>query len=134
MLIVTCDEDGSGPALLDIPWQQTEIPYQATILPECFFAVDAQGAARPTVALLGGYDGTAEELCFLDDAAALACGRSLRGRHPRGVTASHRAATSDLRHCRDEHVHASRPARPPGREQEGVARGGRAPGGSCRAR
>jgi alpha-beta hydrolase superfamily lysophospholipase len=64
----------AGAALLDTPPQILAIPYQDTTLPGYFFPVDATGRPRPTVILLGGYDGTAEELYFLNGAAALARG------------------------------------------------------------
>ncbi len=64
----------AGAALLDTPPEAVKIPYEGTVLPGYFFAVDTSGLSRPTVVLLGGYDGTAEELYFLNGAAALARG------------------------------------------------------------
>lgn len=64
----------AGAALLAVPPETIAIPYEDTSLPGYFFTVDASGAARPTVVLLGGYDGTSEELYFLNGAAALARG------------------------------------------------------------
>jgi pimeloyl-ACP methyl ester carboxylesterase len=63
-----------GAALLASPPEILEIPYQDTTLPGYFFRVDDDPKPRPTVILLGGYDGTAEELYFLNGAAALARG------------------------------------------------------------
>ena len=64
----------AGAALLATPPATVGIPYQDTTLPGYVFTVDASGEPRPTVVLLGGYDGTAEELYFLNGAAALARG------------------------------------------------------------
>jgi len=64
----------AGAALLAVPPDVVAIPYEDTTLPGYFFSVDASDEARPTVLLLGGYDGTAEELYFLNGAAALARG------------------------------------------------------------
>ncbi len=64
----------AGAALLPTPPEVLRIPYGDTTLPGYFFAVDDSGRARPTVVLLGGYDGTCEELYFLNGAAALARG------------------------------------------------------------
>lgn len=64
----------AGAELLATPPEILEIPYENTTLPGYFFAVDSSGAPRPTVLLLGGYDGTVEELYFLNGAAALARG------------------------------------------------------------
>lgn len=63
-----------GAALLDRPPEVLAIPYEGTTLPGYHFAVDAGQQRRPTVVLLGGYDGTAEELFFLNGRAALARG------------------------------------------------------------
>lgn len=63
-----------GAALLTTPPQQVEIPYLGTTLPGYLFRVDDAQVARPLVILLGGYDSTAEELYFLNGAAALARG------------------------------------------------------------
>ncbi len=64
----------AGAALLDSPPEILAIPYEGTELPGYFFAVDGSARPRPTVVLLGGYDGTCEELYFLNGAAALARG------------------------------------------------------------
>jgi pimeloyl-ACP methyl ester carboxylesterase len=50
------------------------IPYGGTTLPGYHFRVDADERSRPTVVLVGGYDGTSEELYFLNGCAALARG------------------------------------------------------------
>ena len=61
----------AGAALLDIPPQTVEIPYEATTLPGYFFRAAADDALRPTLILVNGYDGTAEELYFTNGVAAL---------------------------------------------------------------
>jgi alpha-beta hydrolase superfamily lysophospholipase len=61
-----------GAALLPAPPQIISIPYEATTLPGYFYS--AGPGPRPAVILVGGYDGTAEELYFLNGAAALARG------------------------------------------------------------
>jgi pimeloyl-ACP methyl ester carboxylesterase len=63
-----------GAALLASPPEILEIPYEDTTLPGYYFRVDDDPRPRPTIILLGGYDGTAEELYFLNGAAALARG------------------------------------------------------------
>jgi pimeloyl-ACP methyl ester carboxylesterase len=63
-----------GVALLATPPEILAIPYEDTTLPGYFFRVDDDAKPRPTVILLGGYDGTAEELYFFNGAAALARG------------------------------------------------------------
>jgi alpha-beta hydrolase superfamily lysophospholipase len=63
-----------GAALLAVPPEILEIPYAGTTLPGYFFRAAADPAPRPAVILTGGYDGTAEELYFLNGAAALARG------------------------------------------------------------
>lgn len=63
-----------GAALLTIPPDVIEIPFEDTALPGYFFRCDTCTSKRPTVILTGGYDGTAEELFFLTGAAALARG------------------------------------------------------------
>ena len=60
-----------GAALLDLPPDIVEIPYEGTTLPGYFFRCSEDDAPRPTVVLVGGYDGTVEELYFLNGAAAL---------------------------------------------------------------
>src|SRR5580698_2109267 len=64
----------SGAALLAQPPEILAIPYEHTALPGYFFLAEPAGPPRPTVILTGGYDGTAEELYFLNGAAALARG------------------------------------------------------------
>jgi hypothetical protein len=61
----------AGAALLDLPPEIVAIPYEDTTLPGYFFRASADGAARPTLILTNGYDGTAEELYFANGAAAL---------------------------------------------------------------
>jgi len=63
-----------GAELLPVPPQIVAIPYQDTTLPGYFFLAEADERPRATVILTGGYDGTAEELYFLNGAAALARG------------------------------------------------------------
>jgi pimeloyl-ACP methyl ester carboxylesterase len=63
-----------GAALLASPPEIVRIPYQDTTLPGYFFRVDDEPKPRPTAILVGGYDGTAEELYFFNGAAALARG------------------------------------------------------------
>jgi pimeloyl-ACP methyl ester carboxylesterase len=60
-----------GAALLPVPPEIVRILYEGSSLPGYFFRVAADGAARPTVILTNGYDGTAEELYFANGAAAL---------------------------------------------------------------
>jgi alpha-beta hydrolase superfamily lysophospholipase len=62
-----------GAALLDQPPDIAEIAFEHTTLPGYFFRAPGDGVAA-TLILLGGYDGTAEELYFLNGAAALARG------------------------------------------------------------
>jgi alpha-beta hydrolase superfamily lysophospholipase len=60
-------------ALMEIPGQRIEIPFEgATLLG--YFLRSGAGGRRATVVLTGGYDGTAEELYFANGAAALARG------------------------------------------------------------
>ncbi|GGF18076.1 alpha/beta hydrolase family protein [Subtercola lobariae] len=61
----------AGAALLDIPPQIVEIPYENGSLPGYFFRAAQDAALRPTLILVNGYDGTAEELYFTNGAAAL---------------------------------------------------------------
>jgi len=63
-----------GAAFLASPPELLEIPYEGTTLPGYFFRVNGDPRPRPTLILNGGYDGTAEELYFLNGAAALARG------------------------------------------------------------
>ena len=60
-----------GAALLDLPPDVVEIPYEDTTLPGYFFRAAADGAARRTIILTNGYDGTVEELYFANAVAAL---------------------------------------------------------------
>lgn len=63
-----------GAALLPCPPEILAIPYDGTTLPGYFFRAGPEPRPRAMVVLLGGYDGTAEELYFLNGAAALARG------------------------------------------------------------
>jgi pimeloyl-ACP methyl ester carboxylesterase len=63
-----------GAALLDIPPQLVEIPYEGTTLPGYYFQAADGDELGPTLILVNGYDGTAEELYFANGAAALARG------------------------------------------------------------
>jgi alpha-beta hydrolase superfamily lysophospholipase len=63
-----------GSALLASPPEILQIPFEDTTLPGYFFRSAGDSAPRATVILLGGYDGTAEELYFYNGAAALARG------------------------------------------------------------
>ena len=60
-----------GAALLALPPEIVEIPYEGTTLPGYFFRAADDGAPRPTLILTDGYDGSAEELYFSGGAAAL---------------------------------------------------------------
>jgi pimeloyl-ACP methyl ester carboxylesterase len=61
-----------GAALLTVPPELVQIPYEDTSLPGYYFrAPGGDGAPRATVILTNGYDGTAEELYFANGAAAL---------------------------------------------------------------
>jgi alpha-beta hydrolase superfamily lysophospholipase len=62
-----------GAALLADPPEVLSIPFGHTTLPGYFFRAAGEGR-RATLILLGGYDGTAEELWFLNGAAAVARG------------------------------------------------------------
>jgi pimeloyl-ACP methyl ester carboxylesterase len=63
-----------GAALLGVPPEIVQIPYEDTTLPGYFFRAGEGQRPRATVILTGGYDGTAEELYFFNGAAALARG------------------------------------------------------------
>ena len=63
-----------GAELLDVPGEVIEIPFEHTTLPGYFFAAPGRSGPGPLVILVGGYDGTAEELYFLSGAAASARG------------------------------------------------------------
>jgi alpha-beta hydrolase superfamily lysophospholipase len=56
------------------PPEVIAIPFEGSSLPGYFFRAGDDGAPRATIVLLGGYDGTAEELYFFTGAAALARG------------------------------------------------------------
>jgi pimeloyl-ACP methyl ester carboxylesterase len=60
-----------GAALLAVPPELVQIPYEGSSLPGYFFRAAADDDPRPTVILTNGYDGTAEELYFTNGAAAL---------------------------------------------------------------
>lgn len=64
----------NGAALLDVPPEVLEIPYEQGSLPGYFFRPADDDLRRPTMILTNGYDGTAEELYFCTGAAALARG------------------------------------------------------------
>jgi pimeloyl-ACP methyl ester carboxylesterase len=53
------------------PAEIVEIPFDGAHLPGYFFRPNDASGARATVILIGGYDGTCEELYFLTGAAAL---------------------------------------------------------------
>jgi pimeloyl-ACP methyl ester carboxylesterase len=62
-------------ALMDPAPEWLRIPYEDTTLPGWFLRAGGDGdGPRPTVILVGGYDGTAEELYFASGAAAHARG------------------------------------------------------------
>jgi pimeloyl-ACP methyl ester carboxylesterase len=54
-----------------VPPEIVQIPYEDSFLPAYYFRAAADQAARATVILTNGYDGTAEELYFTNGAAAL---------------------------------------------------------------
>jgi pimeloyl-ACP methyl ester carboxylesterase len=60
-----------GAALLAVPPEIVQIPYEGTFLPGYHFRAAADAAPRATMILVTGYDGTAEELYFANGAAAL---------------------------------------------------------------
>lgn len=64
----------NGAALLETPPEIVEIPSADGSLPGYFFTPRSDGRRRPTLILTNGYDGTAEELYFVNGAAALARG------------------------------------------------------------
>jgi alpha-beta hydrolase superfamily lysophospholipase len=61
-------------ALMNVPAEGVEIPFEDSALPGYFFRAAADERQRATVILTGGYDGTSEELYFANAAAALARG------------------------------------------------------------
>ena len=60
--------------LMEHPPEPLEIPLQGVALPGYFIRSGDDDTPRATVILVGGYDGTAEELLFANGAAALARG------------------------------------------------------------
>jgi hypothetical protein len=60
-----------GAALLAVPPEVVQIPYEDSFLPGYYFRAAADVAPRATMILVTGYDGTAEELYFTNGAAAL---------------------------------------------------------------
>lgn len=60
-----------GAALLDLPPDVLEIGFEGGTLPGYFYRAADDGRPRPTVLLVDGYDGTAEELYFANAVAAL---------------------------------------------------------------
>jgi pimeloyl-ACP methyl ester carboxylesterase len=60
-----------GAGLLSVPPEVIEIPFESGSLPGYYFRAPGGAQPGPTVILLGGYDGTAEENYFLNGAAAL---------------------------------------------------------------
>lgn len=63
-----------GAALLEQPPEIVEIPYEDRTLPGYLFRASGTASRRPTLILINGYDGTAQELYFTNGAAALARG------------------------------------------------------------
>jgi len=63
-----------GAELLTVPPQQLDVPYEDCTLPAYWFRPADDDVDRPTLILVNGYDGTAEELYFANGAAALARG------------------------------------------------------------
>ena len=57
--------------LTPLPVEAVEIPFEGVHLPGYFFRPTTAAGRRATVILIGGYDGTCEELYFLTGAAAL---------------------------------------------------------------
>lgn len=57
-------------ALFDPPFETVQIPYEGRWLPGYFLRPDDSGAARPTVMIMTGGDGTAERLYFNGGGAA----------------------------------------------------------------
>ncbi|MCU1414593.1 MAG: alpha/beta hydrolase [Microbacteriaceae bacterium] len=64
----------SAAALMSLPPEIIEIPYENTTLPGYFFRSSDDGAPRATAIVVDGYDGTVEELYFSTTVAALARG------------------------------------------------------------
>jgi pimeloyl-ACP methyl ester carboxylesterase len=61
-------------ALMRLPPEILEIPYEDSTLPGYFFRCSDDGEPRPTVVVVDGYDGTVEELYFSSAVAALSRG------------------------------------------------------------
>jgi pimeloyl-ACP methyl ester carboxylesterase len=61
-------------ALVDVGFEEVEIPYEGTTLPGYLYLVDDSGEARPTIVYNSGFDSTLEESYFAIAAAALARG------------------------------------------------------------
>ena len=57
--------------LFDPPIEPVEIPYEGTTLSGYFYRVDNSGAARPTLLIHSGFDGSAEEMHFSGVTAAV---------------------------------------------------------------
>jgi hypothetical protein len=57
--------------LLPRPPDVVDIPFEDTTLPGYYFRAGDGAGPRPTAVLLGGYDGTAEELYFFNGVAVL---------------------------------------------------------------
>ncbi|MFF5212164.1 alpha/beta hydrolase family protein [Streptosporangium sp. NPDC000396] len=51
--------------------EPVEIPYEGTVLPGYLYRADESGAARPTVVMHNGFDGSVEEMHFFGAAAAV---------------------------------------------------------------
>lgn len=58
-------------ALFDIPTEPMSLPFEGGSLPAYFFRADTSGSPRPALIVTGGEETTAEELYFLNAAAAL---------------------------------------------------------------
>jgi alpha-beta hydrolase superfamily lysophospholipase len=77
--LVACNRDQAeafraAAGLMALPPEIVEIPFEGSSLPGYFFGAAAGDEPRATVILIGGYDGTAEELYFFNGVAALARG------------------------------------------------------------
>jgi pimeloyl-ACP methyl ester carboxylesterase len=68
-LSVTCFR--SAAALLTPAVLPVEIPYEGTTLPGYLYRIDDSGAARPTVIMFNGFDGSVEEMHFQGAVAAV---------------------------------------------------------------
>ena len=77
LVACNCDQTDAFRAagrLMAIPPEVVEIPFDGAFLPSYYFRAGREAEPRATVILIGGYDGTAEELYFFNGAAALARG------------------------------------------------------------